>query len=288
VTIAVLVLAWGAQGIAAPAASPGEKPAPAPAGSSFHDMYMLDADTCLAPQEGVFTPDGFFGGFNAVVRELLLNETGNETVLSVVVQPSFSSPYSLRLEQPRRTDDASKRPRPYALRLVRANGQPWSEMMQEMQRLQGSVIRLAEAEQKRALPAVSRATETKALPVAAGLANRLVAAWAGALARTQYLTEIRDAPNGSHVYVAKMDGTTYDFWHGGRGGTTHSPEEGSLLHDLTDIVETLAGTADAAAAVRPALLAQLDRKLDAFQLRLKRNEPCLRPRPAGSHRGTRE
>lgn len=277
----MLVLAWGAHVISAATAAPVGKSAP-PAASPSH--FMLDSDTCLAPQEGLYAPS-MLGAYSLVVRDLLLGDTGAETVLSVVVQPSFASPYSLRLEQAFADPRAPDAPRPYRLRLVRTKGHPWAEMMQEMHRQQGSVIHLGEADQKRALSATQRKTETKTSPVAPGLASRLVAVWSGALARTQYLTEIRETADGHHIFVEKADGTTYDFWHDDRGGTTHSPDKKSLLGDLTEIVETLTHYADAAPTEQRALLKQLDAKLDAFQRRLKRNEPCLHPVAPGKREG---
>lgn len=113
--------------------------------------------------------------------------------------------------------------------------------------------------------------------VTANLANRLVAVWAGVLARTRYLNQITTAPDGSRLVQVKGDGTTYDFWHDGRSGTTHSPDEGSLL-DLVDVVETVTHYSDAPQAAQPALLRKLDTQLTRFQKRIGHYEPCLRPR----------
>jgi hypothetical protein len=187
-------------------------------------QFMLDADTCLAPEEGAFAPEGLVQ-YTRLVRDLVLNDTGNQTVLQVVMQPSFTSPYSLRLEQ----------------------------------------------------PSVARPTGTKVVPVAAGLANRLTAVWAGALAHTQYANEVTVAPDGSSVGSIRADGTTFHFWHDDRSGTTHSPREGTLLGDLVDVVETLTRHADAAPAAQPALLKQLHAALAGLRRRLARSEPWLRP-----------
>jgi hypothetical protein len=121
----------------------------------------------------------------------------------VVVEPSFVSPYSLRLEQSRRTGDGPDRPRPFRLRLVRAKGRPWAEMMKEVSRppRQSDVVHLGDAEPQSALSAVNKATETKVVPVSAGLASRLTAVWEGALARTQYANEITVTPDGSSTGV---------------------------------------------------------------------------------------
>jgi hypothetical protein len=239
---------------------------------------MLDADTCLAPTEGLFAP-AEFSPYATLVQNLLLPDTGDETVLQVVVQPSFESPYSLRLQQPRPNDNGPDRPRPYRLRLVRAKEHPWPQMMDEMRRQQGNPFKIGAAEQQRGLPAVSRATETKTVPFSSNIADRLAAVWAGALARTQYPKEVTKAPDGCRIIVDKVDGTTYDFWHAGRSGTTHSPEKGTLLDDLVTVVETLTRYADAPAASQPALVRQLDAELGSLQLRIERGEPCLRPRP---------
>jgi len=268
----MLLLAWGASGLHVP--FPASPPGMTRTMESFR--FMLDADTCLAPQEGFFTPRGFTS-YTMVVRDLLASDTGNQTVLQVVVEPSFALPYSLRVEQAPGTDDEPDRPRPYRLRLVRAKHHPWVQMMEEMERQQGSVIQLGDAEQKRALPAISRATEVKTAPVSASVAARLAAIWTGALARTQYANEITEAPDGSHVGTMKSDGTTYDFWHDDRSGRTHSPDNGSLLGDLVVVVETLTRYADASQAKQPVLEKQLVTQLDRLQHRLKRNEPCLRP-----------
>jgi hypothetical protein len=276
----MLLWAWGAQAIPAglPAAPPNESP-PARPTPSF--QFMLDADTCLAPEAGLFSPREL-GPYSLVIRDMLLGDTANKVVVQVVVQPWISSPYSLRLEQLPQTGGARERPRSYLLRLVRAKGHPWGEMRAEMLRQQGDVIKLDDAEQKRALPAISRDTEVKTSPLPATSADRLGAVWAGALARTQYLNEITEAPDGSHLERGQVDpGTSYNFWHDGRSGTTRSPEQGSLLRGLVLIVETLARYTDSAPTAQPALLKQLDSKLDDFLLRLKRNEPCLRPRGPG-------
>ena len=69
--------------------------------------------------------------------------------------------------------------------------------MAEMIRQQGNIIKLGDAEQKRALPAICRDAEVKTSPLPASSADRLGAVWAGVLARTQYLNEITEAPNSS-------------------------------------------------------------------------------------------
>lgn len=272
VTLAMALLVWGSHAIAAPDPSPNAHASGEPVPAY---QFMLDADTCLRPQEGLFAPT-MLGPYDVVVRELLLADTGDDIVLSVVVRPSFASPYSLRLEQPRPSARSPDAARPYHLRIVRTKGHPWSEMMEEIRRQQGNTLNIGEAEQTRALAAVSRNTETRTTPVAARLADRLAAAWAGALARTQYLAEVRETADGSHIFVSKMDGITYDFWHDGLAGTTHSPAERSLLRDLADIVHTLAGYADAKPAAQAGLEKKLGAQLAAFERRLKRNEPCLR------------
>jgi hypothetical protein len=155
-------------------------------------------------------------------------------------------------------------------------------MRAEMIRQQGDVIKLGDAEQKRALSAISRDTEVKTSTLPGRIADRLAAVWAGALARTQYLDELTEAPDGLHLERGQVDpGISYDFWHDGRGGTTRSPDQGSLLRDLVQLVETLSRYTDSAPAAQSASLKQLDIALDALLLRLKRNEPCLRPRGPG-------
>src|SRR6185503_18791319 len=54
VTITLLLWAWGAHAISAGQA-PGEKESPTARGASSF-QYMLDADTCLEPAEGLFAP----------------------------------------------------------------------------------------------------------------------------------------------------------------------------------------------------------------------------------------
>jgi hypothetical protein len=261
VIVAMLLLAWGP-----------------PMKSETPFNYMLDADVCLAPEEGLFEPVAFLP-YRTLVRELLLSDTGNQTALHVLVQPSFQLPYSLRIEQPAPSGDKRDETRPNHLRLVRAKKHPWVQMMEKMQGQQGNVIHLGDAEQKRALAAISTPTETKTLPVPATLAGRLGGVWAGVLARTQYPNEIKKAPDGCHLEVVKMDGTSYHFWQDRRSGTTHSPKKGTLLGDLVAAVETLTRFADAPPAKQPALLRQLDADLARLQQRIQRNEPCLRPRP---------
>jgi hypothetical protein len=278
--VAMLLWAWGAHAIpvALPTAPPGESQQVSPT-PSF--QFALDADTCLAPEAGLFSPGGA-SPYSMVIRDMLLRDTVNTVVLQVVVQPWISSPYSLRLEQLPQTRGARERPHSYLLRLVRAKGHPWAEMRVEMLRQQGDVIKVGDAEQKRALPAISRDTEVQTSALPAHIADRLGAVWAGALARTEYLNEITEAPDGSHLARGQVDrGISYNFWHDGRGGTTNSPAPGSLLRDLVLIVETLAAYTDSAPAAQPALLKRLDAELDGFLLRLKRNEACLRPRGPG-------
>jgi hypothetical protein len=214
----------------------------------------------------------------------LLGDTGDQIALLVVVQPSFGSPYSLRLEQPRPTAADRERPRPYRLRLVRAKQHPWSQLMEEMRRQQGNPFEMGAAEQQRALPTISRAIETKVVPMADDLASRLATIWASVLARTQYLNEVTQVADGCHLVQEKLDGTSYDFWHRGRSGTASSPEKGTLLGDLVHVVETLARYADAAPSAQPALLAKLDAALGGLQKRIERNEPCLRPHAHHAHK----
>ena len=93
----MLLWVWGAHAIPAalPAARPEESQQVRPTPSL---QFMLDADTCLAPEAGLFSPGGF-SPYSVVIRDMLLGDTANKVVVQVVVQPWISSPYSLRLEQ---------------------------------------------------------------------------------------------------------------------------------------------------------------------------------------------
>ena len=202
---------------------------PAPKTEGF--SYLLDADVCPHPEEGPFEPGGF-GAFELVVRNALLPEGGLGTVLHVVVEPSFATPFSISLQETGAGEA-------HQLRLVRAKKNLWVEMMQAMQRQQGSVVTLGEAEQRRALEKVSAATETLTVVVDNDLANQLVAVWTGLLARTQYANEALTAPDGSEIGTVAVDGTTYHFWHNRRSASTHSPRRDTLLHDVVGVTEDL-------------------------------------------------
>lgn len=274
VNAAWIVLAWGPYLVPAPGF-------PARPAGAF--KYMVDADVCLSPQEGLFEPSGFTP-YTTVLREILLADSGRETILQVVVRPSFDVSYALRLERVNPAGQST--PGSFQLRLVRAKKHVWSEMMEEMQRQQGSVIHLGEAEQERALAKVSRASDVRILAVSDDLANRLVGVWSGILARTQYVNEVLEAPDGCGIVQVKADGTTYDFWHNGRSGSTHSPDTGSLLDELVEATEALTRYVEATPKGQPAAGRQLDARLDRLQRRIHTNEPCLRPQPH-DHRRTR-
>jgi hypothetical protein len=202
----------------------------APAGFRF----LVDANNCLSPEEGFFEPDGF-SDFQIVERDVLLPDSGAETILHVVVQPSFQSPFSIRLEKERGVEKPTK----LNLRLVRAKKNLWAEMMREMMKEQGNPTSLAKKHQKRALAKITRAVDTKILPVTQELSDRLTTVWASVLARTQYANEVLVAPDGSSIGYYKADGTDYHFWQDRRAGTTHSPDEGSLLDAFVKVVDQL-------------------------------------------------
>jgi hypothetical protein len=152
-------------------------------------------------------------------------------------------------------------------------------MMQEMQKEQGNPIRLTRKHQKRALAKVTRAVEMKILPVSQALSERLEMAWAGILARTQYANEVLVAPDGSRLGYAKTDGTDYHFWHDRRAGTTHSPDEGSLLDAFVKVVEQILRYVESPTEARSREEKTLEDQLSQLQARLAANEPCLRPEP---------
>ena len=242
----------------------------APAGFRF----LVDANNCLSPEEGFFEPDGF-SDFQIAERDVLLPDSGAETILHVVVQPSFQSPFSIRLEKERGVEKPAK----LSLRLVRAKKNLWAEMMREMQKEQGNPISLAKKHQKRTLAKITRAVDTKILPVTQELSDRLTMAWASVLARTQYANEVLVAPDGSSIGYYKADGTDYHFWHDRRAGTTHSPDEGSLLDAFVKVVEQLLRYVDSPAEGRSREEKTLEDRLSQLQTRIATNEPCLRPEP---------
>jgi hypothetical protein len=247
---------------------PNSSKGPVPAGFTF----LVDANNCLTPEEGFFEPDGF-SDFEIAERDVLLPDTGAETILHVVVQPSFEAPSSIRLERERGVEKPTK----LNLRLVRARKNLWTEMMREMRKEQGNPISLAKKYQKRALAKVTRAVDTKILPITQELSDRLTMAWASILARTQYVNEVLVAPDGSSIGYYKTDGTDYHFWHDRRAGTTHSPDEGSLLADFVKVVEQLLRYVDSSAEGRPREEKTLQDQLGQLQTRIAKQEPCLRP-----------
>jgi hypothetical protein len=197
----------------------------------------------------------------------------------VVVEPSFTPPYSIALVRPSTSPAGAAGDKDLRLRLVRAKKSLWAEMMHEMAREQRSVIHLDPLNQRRALAKVSRAVETTTLAAPPELAHQLTAVWAGVLARTQYAHEVLVAPDGSSRMYYTADGTTYRFWYDGRSGTTHSPPPGSLLADLVGVTAGLLHDLDGAPAKRAAQERTLKDALSRLQLRIDANEPCVRPQP---------
>jgi hypothetical protein len=237
--------------------------------------FMIDAHVCPVPETGLFEPDGFTD-FQLAVRDALLPNDGTETVLQVVVQPSFEPPYSISLVR-RRAEKATDKN--LQLRLVRAKTNLWGEMMQEMAREQGNVIHLDPQHQRSALAKVAHAVETTTIATTGELANQLRAVWEGVLARTQYVHEVLVAPDGSSRIYHTADGTTYSFWNNGRSGTTHSPPAGSLLGDFVAIADDLRQLVAGAPPQRAAREQQLKGALSRLTLRIETNEPCVRPDP---------
>lgn len=273
--VAWIVLAWG----------PYLVPAPGfPARSSGLFNYMVDADACLSPAGELSDPGGY-APYTKVLREILLADSGLQTILQVVVQPSFDLSHSLRLE--RASPATPSAPASFQLRRVRAKKHVWSEMMEEMRRQQGSVMHLGDAEQQRALVKVSRASDVAIVAVSDDLANRLVGAWSGVLARPRHVNEVLVAPDGCRLFQVKEDGTTYDFWQDGRSGITHSPEPGSLLGELVAVTEALARYVETPAKGQQTATRELDTLVDRLQRRIQANEPCVRPRPH-VHRSARK
>ena len=154
-------------------------------------------------------------------------------------------------------------------------------MMQEMQRQQGSVVKLGEAEQRRALEKVSTATETLTMVVGGDFANQLVAVWTGVLARTQYANEVLTAPDGSSIATISLDGTTYHFWHDRRSASTHSPGRDTLLHDVVGVTEGLLAYLEAPEVRQAAAEVTVKNRIRLVLKRIKKNEPCLRAEPWG-------
>jgi hypothetical protein len=233
--------------------------------------YLVDAEVCPQPEEGLFEPGGF-GAFELIVRNALLPDSDLETIVQVVVEPSFATPYSISLQKTRTGEK-------YQLRLVRAKKKLWVEMMQEMQRQQGSVVTLGEIEQRRAVEKVSTATETLTVVADGDLANQLVALWTGVLARTQYANEVLTAPDGSSIATISTDGTTYHFWHDLRSASTHSPGRGTLLHDVVGVTEDLLAYVQAPKVRQAAVEGMVKTRIGLVLKRTKESEPCLRAEP---------
>ncbi len=258
-------------GVAPLAAARASEPPANPPVTTQGFSYLVDAEICPHPEDGLFEPRGF-GAFELAVRNALLPESDLETILQVVVEPSFATPFSISLQRTRAGEKQQ-------LRLVRAKKNLWAEMMQEMQRQQGSVIKLGQSEQRRALEKVSTATETLTVTADGGLANQLVALWTNVLARTQYANEVLTAPDGASIATISLDGTTYHFWHDGRSASTHSPEQGTLLHEVVGVTEDLLAYIEAPKARQAAVEATVKTRIGLVLKRVEKNEPCLRIEP---------
>ena len=258
-------------GIAPLVSAQASEPSASPPTKTRGFSYLVDAEVCPHPEEGLFEPASF-DALDLVVRNALLPESDLGTILQVVVEPSFATPFSMSLQK---TPAGEK----YQLRLVRGKKNLWGEMMQEMQRQQGSVVTLGEVEQRRALEKLSTATETLTVAADGDLANQLVALWTGVLARTQYANEVLTAPDGSGIGMVSLDGTTYHFWHARRSASTHSPRRGTLLHDVVGVTEDLLAYVEAPKDRQVAVEVMVKTRIALVLKRIKKNEPCLRAEP---------
>jgi hypothetical protein len=208
--------------------------------------YMVDAQVCPAPEPGRYGPDEM-GPYEEALRAMLM---------------------------PKRVPGM---PKQHQVRVVKGKTDLWAEMMSEMQRQQGATIHLGEDQQQRALANVSRAVETKTAPLGNLTIDPLMRAVNGMLERTQYVREVLVAADGSHLYRAVFDGTTFHVWAGGRSAFLNSPEEGSLLGDFTKVARDLASLPDGDAKQRDAAEKAIRARVTALLARIAMQEPCVQP-----------
>jgi hypothetical protein len=243
---------------------------PTPRASNF--TFLVDADACLHPSRGVFDPDVLYP-YTGALRDALLPGYRPGMTLSLVVQPSFRSSYLVYME----TSDPEGRARPYRVVLRRMRADTWQQMMDEMHRQQGDTIHLGEKRQQAALARVKTTADEYVAPVDDTTGELLRKAWEGVVSRTQYPREVLQAPDGSGVLTAKMDGTEYSFWANGQSGVTHSPDRGSLLADFVRLGETLGTFVEASEASRATMRQTLVDQATALITRAARNESCVKP-----------
>jgi hypothetical protein len=223
------------------------------------DRLVLNAGACPTPEEGSFKP----GGGNGLVRELLLPDDGITTILQVVVIPAYGPVHALRLETP---NAPSAKPAGPRLRLVQSTNDFWY------------VVRLVNAGDARGVARARKKIVTARFqPVDPELVALLEDVWAGALARTQYVTEVLEArrPDGSRTIVHRGDGEERHLWYNRRSGNVTEAPEGSALGDLTAVQELLVQYVLSAPERQAVPLKQIKSDLVRLRMRLATNESCV-------------
>ena len=221
---------------------------------------MEDADACLQP---VGTAGGDApAAYSTFIRRAVGFPSVSGALGAVLIGPSFQPNGMLSLHRRRAGE--------FVLRLTRLREDVWAAMLDEMEKQQGSTINLSDANQASALRNVSAAISTVERTVDAETARMIQTLLSALLGRAQRVEEIG-------VATAKLDGTSYLFWHAGKEGGTASPRSGSILGLATSAVDDLCQLVEKPSVGDRARFRRIRDEMAVAVERSLRNEPCLRP-----------
>lgn len=190
-------------------------PAATPAKERTGRMREGLENSYACPEPWPFSEDRGLAPYDRYVNRALGLPPKTAELLVVRISPPFSPERTLSLI---RLPDGS-----YRLRSRRLLRQAWAEMMAQMGREQGAVIRFDEHHQARALSGLQIPKSDRERRLDRRTAELMLRLWTALVGRAQVVREVG-------VFHATLDGTVYRIWQGNRRASTYAPKPASVLH----------------------------------------------------------
>ena len=227
--------------------------ASASSGAARPRTLQVDSGACLQPVDAAhLTPP------HETFLRNALGLSDADVVVAWVVQPASRPARVLSL---RRTSGGRR-----FLRVTELKPTIWAATIRRAGELVGSSVRLAEDEQLLALVDVALRSSTVDRDVDRQTADLLAQVWRALLRRVQVVRSD----------LAPSDGTRYEFWAGGRAGTSVPASEASVIGQALSAAERLARVAEVAGTDDASVLADVQHDLRDALARTQRKEPCVR------------
>jgi len=231
-----------------------------PPGKQSGEMWKGFENSDACPEPWPFSANQGLEPYDRAVNRALGLPPKRDEVLVIRISPSFSPERSLALV---RKPDGT-----YRLRSRRLIHQVWADMMDQMQKEQGTVIRFDEEHQTSALSVLRSSTSTKEGRLDIRTAELMWRLWTALAKRAQVVREIG-------IHTATLDGTYYRIWQGTGRISTHSPKPGSVLDLAVSTAESLENLVAEGSSDEDAVLEEAKFEMANALQRTRQRESCL-------------